>query len=241
MRVLIAVGGFLTVTNLALAQGYPPGPAPAQRPVYAPAPPPVYAPAPVYAPPYVPPPPPPPPPFSWSGFYVGINGGFGFASAIADISSQLWTADLNGAVAGGQIGGNYQAGAFVLGLEADMQWSGQTVSTAIDTIKLPWFSTVRVRAGAAIDHVFFYSTGGLVVATASDAATSLSNTNVGWTIGAGTEVALNENFSIKVEYLFMETNFSAQGPSVTETATVDDSIFRAGLNYRFPIRIGSPY
>src|SRR4051794_9701121 len=59
------------------------------------------------------------PAFNWTGFYAGFNVGYGFGKAEAFGASE----NLNGLIAGGQIGGNWQTGALVLGLEADFQGS----------------------------------------------------------------------------------------------------------------------
>ena len=74
------------------------------------------------------------PVFTWTGFYVGLNAGYGWAhsSATATITNNFFgtfvgtgTDDFNGGIAGGQVGVNYQTGAAVLGVEVDAQWSGQ--------------------------------------------------------------------------------------------------------------------
>src|SRR5690606_34623970 len=52
-------------------------------------------------------------PFSWTGFYIGANAGYGWGE-IADHEPDGW-------FGGGQIGFNYQVGSMVLGLEADIQ------------------------------------------------------------------------------------------------------------------------
>ena len=78
-------------------------------------------------PPYMPPP---LPVFTWTGFYVGLNGGYGgnqfvypfslgpVLGVVANGSASLTS---GGFLGGGQVGFNYQvpASAFVLGLEAD--------------------------------------------------------------------------------------------------------------------------
>src|SRR5262245_33650094 len=67
------------------------------------------------------------PVFSWTGVYVGVNLGVGwgrknwsdpFPPPVA--GDQL---NIGGAIAGGQIGFNYQVGAAVWGLEADADWA----------------------------------------------------------------------------------------------------------------------
>jgi opacity protein-like surface antigen len=81
-----------------------------------------------------------PPQPSWSGFYVGLNGGYsfgsasysqagGFTSTAFGSNFPLYSAghnSLKGALAGGQAGYNWQvSNRWLFGLEADWQWSGQ--------------------------------------------------------------------------------------------------------------------
>src|ERR1700754_3056291 len=68
--------------------------------------------------------------YDWSGFYAGINGGWGS-------SRNSWTGvppttpfiggegshDADGGTVGGQIGYRWQAGTFVFGLEAQGNWA----------------------------------------------------------------------------------------------------------------------
>lgn len=81
-----------------------------------------------------------PPAFSWTGFYVGGNGGYAWgenrtrydyaltnAADFADFNAlalvpQSLGRNGNGFIGGGQIGYNYQIGQFVLGAEADLQY-----------------------------------------------------------------------------------------------------------------------
>ena len=76
-------------------------------------------------------PPPAPVPFSWTGFYIGAHVGGGWGSREFDFNDLtpaapfLWdsSAPVNGPLAGGQIGANWQAGWAVLGVEADGSWA----------------------------------------------------------------------------------------------------------------------
>jgi outer membrane immunogenic protein len=87
---------------------------------------------------------PPPPVWDWTGFYIGVNGGFSGGKAntdfnaapvIVDTTSGSFTvpgfvgsesAKLNGPIGGGQIGYNWQFSPnWVVGLEADIQASGE--------------------------------------------------------------------------------------------------------------------
>ncbi|PSO16020.1 outer membrane protein [Bradyrhizobium sp. MOS003] len=73
---------------------------------------------------------------NWSGFYAGINIGYGWgrsATAVdfinaggnAPLSSSAGTFNLDGVTGGGQLGYNWQRDVFVLSLEADFQGSGR--------------------------------------------------------------------------------------------------------------------
>jgi outer membrane immunogenic protein len=69
----------------------------------------------------------------------------------------------NGIVAGGTIGGNYQTGAFVFGVEGDFDWDnikGNPSACVGCQVSSTWFATARGRVGVAWDRVLFYGTGG---------------------------------------------------------------------------------
>ena len=206
--------------------------------------------------------------YNWSGIYLGGNGGYSWnPSGSSFVTSNGLTAgsgDLAGWVFGGQIGYNWQIGAFVVGLEGDLQWSGEqssktavcsapcTVTTITATENIDAFATLRARAGIAFDSVLVYGTAGGAWADASanvnvtgaPAGLNLSSSKLGWTAGGGVEVALLRNWTAKLEYLFIDTGSisgtaaipsTLGGGTITESAATRDSIIRIGFNYRFPI------
>jgi outer membrane immunogenic protein len=147
-----------------------------------------------------PPPPPPAPVLSWTGFYIGINGGYGWnQNQDVDISgSPLVTGAQQpgvgtvpffvglkpeGWLAGGTIGWNYQFGRGVVGVEADFDWAGIKDSRFIDlpaaaptvrtsaSQKIDYFGTVRGRLGfLAADPLVLYATGGMAYANVKNDA-----------------------------------------------------------------------
>ena len=102
--------------------------------------------------------------YNWSGIYLGGNGGYswneGGSSFLVSNGLTDGLGNLGGWVFGGQIGANWQFGAFVTGLEGDLQWSGErstnkvacgTDCTITGSVQTDAFATVRARAGIAFE------------------------------------------------------------------------------------------
>jgi outer membrane immunogenic protein len=186
-------------------------------------------------------------------------------------------ANVNGFVGGGQAGYNWQRGTWLFGLEADIQGSDERATADVCTVagcppgttfltgnyKLDWFGTARGRVGfLPTERVLLYATGGLAYGHLSANAPliplSWGTTHAGWTVGAGVEAAIDQHWSVKLEYLYMDLGNVGSGavattgivnalntPSVgfntvTTTSTFGlfntrftDNILRAGVNYRF--------
>ena len=183
----------------------------------------------------------PAPAFSWSGIYVGINGGYAFGSG--DFSSGASVSGVNGFLAGGTIGAKYQWGRFVLGIEGDGDWTsldGKTTPTCSTCeVKSTWLATARGRAGYAFDRILFYGTGGAAFGNVQGGAIGGpfdSGTQIGWTVGGGIEAAIAPNWTAKVEYLYVNLgnlNCTAAGCLAGNTLNVTESVVRAGINYKF--------
>jgi outer membrane immunogenic protein len=204
---------------------------------------------PVKAPAYV------PPPFSWTGFYVGANLGYGWSDGsgtmfVTGVGSGPINGSGNGILGGGQIGYNWQTGAFVFGIETDFQGTGGTGSFSgrlapgavpvTGTTETPWFGTIRGRLGYAADRWLFYVTGGGAYSHNKASGTigvvpfSASATGWSWTVGGGVETALANNWSVKGEYLYIATPDNIPLPPATTIAgNTDTHVLRIGLNYRF--------
>ncbi len=103
-----------------------------------------------------------PPPFSWTGFYVGINGGGGFGSSNWDSTGSR---NISGGLVGGTVGYNYQFGQWVSGLEGDIDWAdinGSTNNACAPGCKTSdsWLATARGRFGYAADRFLPFVTAG---------------------------------------------------------------------------------
>jgi outer membrane immunogenic protein len=180
--------------------------------------------------------------FSWTGFYVGAHLGYGWSDVDwENVSNSLGG---TGALAGGQIGYNWQKGAIVFGLEADASasWVDGNAGSGCCGHSVDWASTVRGRFGLAVNdnRTLLYGTGGVAWANIDYSAAGFdgfSKTHFGWVVGGGLEHMLNQNLSARVEYLFYDLNESTapSGTLAGGTTKLDPSMqtLRFGLNYKF--------
>ena len=186
-------------------------------------------------------------PFSWTGFYFGPNVGYGWSTTSLSVSgggiSGSGSESTSGVNGGAQLGFNWQINRGVFGYESDIQASDQKGSVSYAGIseqdKLPWFGTTRVRVGIALDRVLFYGTGGAsygqVTGTLTGALnTSISQITVGWTAGAGTEVAFTNNWSAKIEYLYLDLGkIDTAIGKTTLSSNFASNLVRFGVNYKW--------
>jgi outer membrane immunogenic protein len=217
----------------------------------------------------------------WNGPYVGFNLGHGWADISGSVSvldqggnpvfgPDSYGIDANGMFGGVQAGFNRRIGNFFFGLEGDLQTAGISGSSSISaggytfvaSASVDWFATARVRGGFASDTMLVYATGGLALAGLDyDATFKTGNTSVhlsndgthfGLVLGAGLEMALRSNWSLKIEYQYL--NFGSQSAngayawsntrvvdcwdivttgtnSVSSSVDTDIHTVRIGLNY----------
>jgi outer membrane immunogenic protein len=193
--------------------------------------------------------------FRWTGFYAGVQAGYGWGGTDA-----VTAATLGGGLAetfsystGGWLGGvhagyNWQSGPLVLGLETDIETSGVEGSgrgtfggghlTAID-----WMGSLRGRLGYAAGNTLLYVTGGLAYgdvtlerAWAGGITTGSTGWTTGWTVGGGIEHAFSQTVSLRLEYRytdFGQISYSSPVLGITDTSDVTHSAVRAGLSFKF--------
>jgi outer membrane immunogenic protein len=160
--------------------------------------------------------------WNWTGFYIGGNAGYSWGRTDTSVDFYNTTTgativlppgsinsarfNMDGAIAGGQLGYNWQSSNWVFGLEADLQWSDEkgraaylcastgvaggvcfpgvtavpagTLGTALTYAQhLQWFGTVRGRAGVSVTpQTLLYVTGGLAYGSIKTTA-SITSTN----------------------------------------------------------------
>jgi outer membrane immunogenic protein len=187
------------------------------------------------------------PAYNWSGFYLGINGGYGFGNSdwTGGVASS-GNFNTSGFVVGGTAGANYQMGQFVLGAETDLDFStikgtGPATFCANCQTTNNWLGTARARVGFALDRVLFYGTGGAAYGNIDASANGVlnSSTQIGWTAGAGIEGAFADNWTAKIEYLYADlghgscTTACGSPPFATQSVSLKENLVRLGVNYKF--------
>ena len=180
-------------------------------------------------------------PWSWTGFYVGGNVGYSWGNwdstsvaAIFPGSPGFTTTDspnVQGAVAGGQTGYNWQfAPQWLVGIEGDIDWSGEqasdsaTASTSIhipstgfcnshgpctltvtgmttNTWNLDWFATIRGRLGWVADQIWLFYGTGGI----AFAGAQFSNASSATATITGRGGAVEPGFPITTASAFSET------------------------------------
>ena len=191
----------------------------------------------------------PPPMFTWTGFYLGLNAGYGWG-AFTNGSNQVFGAPsgFEGGVTGGF---NWQATQnIVLGLEGDLD-----LSSISNSNQLPFFrfngdgkqsslATIRPRIGYSADRALIYLTGGLAMGSVSANIndwrslpffSSMSSFQTGFAVGAGLEYAFTDHLSAKAEYLFtsLGSKDAFAGTPDWMSVGINTSQVRAGVNYHF--------
>ncbi|QOZ24028.1 outer membrane protein [Bradyrhizobium sp. CCBAU 51753] len=195
----------------------------------------------------------------WTGYYIGINGGWGSSHNCWDFNGVTPEGCHNaaGATVGGQIGYRWQIFNTVYGIEGQGNWadfSGSNVSTAFpaDVIgtKTDAFGLLTGHIGYAFNVVLIYAKGGAAVTSNTYHINSVTtgagiarNDDVRWggTLGAGVEVSLTPSWSAGVEYdhLFMQGSsvlFPTSG--VGDRVHQDVDLITARLNYKFSPAFG---
>jgi outer membrane immunogenic protein len=169
--------------------------------------------------------------YDWSGFYVGLNGGWGSSRKCWDFVTPAGTFvaaegchDASGGTIGGQIGYRWQASAWVFGVEAQGNWAdfkGRNNSLLFPGVftnetKVQSFGLFTGQVGYAFNSALLYVKGGAAVVddrynqyfTPTGALVAVGNNQTRWggVVGVGLEYGFAPNWSVAVEYdhMFMQ-------------------------------------
>ena len=178
-----------------------------------------------------------PPAFTWTGLYAGFNTGLSYANFGPNFGTS------SGGVVGVGVGYNYQINQFVLGAEVDYDFNRDGVkgNGAFGPTKA-WatqVSTLRARAGYAMDRTLFFVTGGYAAATIHEEALALPASESHWrnglALGGGVEYAITNNVTAKLEDIYTwyghKTYFA--GTAAQNDNSQHINLIRVGLNYKF--------
>jgi outer membrane immunogenic protein len=161
-------------------------------------------------------------PSVWTGFYAGVNGGYGWTSQHVNYEANFgtWvpylpdpkqTLSQDGGFGGAQLGYNWQAGHLVYGLETDVQISGISgkvyalnAGNPLDHLgassSLDWFGTFRGRLGYSFGPVLAYATGGLAYGDVESEMKYVSTFPAGCCGLAGPAIADGRKSGIQIGY-----------------------------------------
>ena len=197
------------------------------------------------------------------GSYDTMNVGTTYGARPGDnLDGQRATKDLNpnGFGVGGGLGCDWQSGNWVFGILGDGAFANldeQAVETHFPNfrfgIESDWFATARGRIGYAMDRGLIFNVPTLWYVTAGGAWAGLGARNYipgvqttgldektasGWTLGWGSENALDDRWSIKTETLYIDygkdTFFTPNDPVSGGEFKTDTSewVTRIGLTYK---------
>ncbi len=135
--------------------------------------------------------------------------------------------DFDGWFAGGHIGARYQWNWLVAGVEGDLEWVDVDGDSGFDDdddgdddlrigSDIDWEGSIRGTLGVGFDRVHVYGTGGFAFAGVDDSfdfdddddeddsGDDGDDTRVGWTIGAGVDVAVTDRVTVGALYKYVD-------------------------------------
>ena len=203
--------------------------------------------------------------YDWSGFYIGVNGGWGTSNVdwnedpgvtpggVAFPGGDEGSHNASGGTIGGQVGYRWQMSSWVIGLEAQGNWAdfrGSNISLQTgfqNQTKIDAFGLFTGQIGYAWDRALLYVKGGAAVTDNNylvvDTGDNANETRWGAAVGVGFEYAIMPNLSLGLEYdhLFMGTNdvlfASGTGDQIKENV----DLITARLNYKFGGPVAARY
>lgn len=184
---------------------------------------------------------------SWTGFYLGLNGGYGWSATDGKFAYPGLAPSCNGRCTAGYApfsglnpdGGSGRTNWLQL---AGGSWTpfasarrrsghprrghrrqGSRSEGTIEQTKLEWFGTVRGRLGYAMDRSLIYFTGGFAyggLRNSTDSGTfKFDSVAAGYVLGGGLEYKLDPAWSLKAEYQYINLgkNDPTTGSGITQS------------------------
>jgi outer membrane immunogenic protein len=192
-----------------------------------------------------------PPEISWAGYYVGVNGGYGWSArhpeiqildTVSSAESSPSAASIGGGFGGLQVGHSWQeifVPHLVLGIEADFEYAGIGGNLTASALAAPLqaqmnldsFGALKGRIGYAWAGALFYAAAGVAFGDVEDTVfcnsslgkSSLLNatTRLGWVAGGGLELPVTPKWSFKAEYQFLDLESECVSGNLTGGEVAD--------------------
>jgi outer membrane immunogenic protein len=182
---------------------------------------------------------------NWSGFYVGVMGGYAWSDQVSVSGISTSSSDLKGGFGGGTIGYNWQVGpSWLFGLEvdaagADIKFSDSDGLGSGGRDKINALGSVTGRVGYAVNSALFYVKGGYAWAnnelslTDGGVTRSDSKLNSGYTVGGGLEYMFAPAWSAKVEYMYADFGHQDYFNGIVSDLGATVHTVKGGINYHF--------
>ncbi|MEI9915769.1 MAG: outer membrane beta-barrel protein [Methylovirgula sp.] len=145
---------------------------------------------------------------------------------------------------------------FVVGIEGDVNGADLTAAASMERVlfcaeRTQVDASIRGRIGVAFDRALIYGTGGAAFASIRHSVTDFTGFDeshttgrVGWTAGGGVEYAIDNNWSVRVEYRYTDYGhygvfydslaFPGAGSChLISTCTTPTTRVQAGFSYKF--------
>jgi high affinity Mn2+ porin len=196
--------------------------------------------------------------YDWNGFYLGGHVGYSRGNVDANVAGAIPTHDSTGfgALYGGLHGGyNYVLpSGLLLGVEADLSYPNYLArddviwwrSQPTDDIreKMDFVGSLRGRVGRTFNNWMVYGTGGVAFQHGrflqgdpgdDDDSEKIIRWRAGWTVGAGYEVAIDPNWTARLEYLYARFGSTTVGFASGDrySSSFDLNTVRIGLSRKF--------
>lgn len=178
----------------------------------------------------------------WSGFFVGLQAGYGLKDVdVTEVTAPAVTTaiEADDFVGGLYYGRNWQSGNWVYGLDSSISYMGLdevAIGPGVVDVEANFLGLSRLKLGYAMDNVLLFVAGGLAttIVDVSEAGASDDDWAFGWTIGAGIETKLADNWSARLEYIYFDIESDVTLPAAGPVdVDIDGHIVRAGVAYHF--------
>lgn len=193
--------------------------------------------------------------FQWSGMYLGGTVGYGWGRSSLQGHLNYGTLKPDSFLAGGYAGYNFIfSDHYILGLEGDINYSdfkkGRRFSNDNANwhwkTRTKWEAALRARVGITYERLMPYIAGGIAFAgvknnldevfisnpTQTSRNYKNNKTFTGWTIGAGAEYAVADNWLMRLEYRYNDYGNEKFGWDDAKTKFKSQDV-RLGVSYKF--------